>query len=197
LGLWASGASAGGPGPSQATLFAELPSGEFNAYNLNDLVADPQGLNLRSANAVCPTGDPVVWFGIAGTGTLIEPVAGGRPDDPHAYVLIQTGVTGIEETTLPGLSPRSLVVDATPNPFTEKTSVSFGLRSSGSTRLSVYDVLGRRVATLAEGFRAAGRYTLSWTGKDDIGDPVSAGVYMVRLESEGGVQTKKVVRVVR
>jgi flagellar hook assembly protein FlgD len=63
--------------------------------------------------------------------------------------------------------------------------------------LSVYDVLGRRVAALAEGFREAGRHTISWTGTDDVGNLIPAGVYVLRLEYEGGIQTKKVVRAVQ
>jgi hypothetical protein len=187
------GSSAGGSGPSQATIWQQ--DGGM-CLNLNDLVVGPQELNLRTANVVSIDPGPIAFI-VAGTGMLIEPMSGGRPDGPHAYVLTQVGTTGIEETTIPDLNPRCLFVEATPNPFTEVTSISFDLPSPGAIRLSVYDVLGRRVTALAERFQMAGRHTLSWTGSDATGNLVPAGVYVVRLEHEGGIQTKKVVRAVR
>ena len=61
--------------------------------------------------------------------------------------------------------------------------------------LAVYDVQGRRVTLLADGFHRAGTHALTWNGKDGRGQAVGAGVYFLRLESGGSVASRKMVLV--
>jgi hypothetical protein len=62
-----------------------------------------------------------------------------------------------------------------PNPARVST-VSFSLPRSADVDLSVFDLAGRKVATLAKGNLSAGQYTREWKGAD-----VGAGIYFVRL----------------
>ncbi|MGA9117700.1 MAG: FlgD immunoglobulin-like domain containing protein, partial [Bacteroidota bacterium] len=50
----------------------------------------------------------------------------------------------------------------------------------------VYDILGREVAVLAEGFRDAGSYSVEWDGRTGEGVEAGSGVYFVRMEVSGG-----------
>ena len=60
---------------------------------------------------------------------------------------------------------------------------------------TVDDVTGRRIARLVDGTRlGGGAHTVSWNGRDALGRPAPAGVYLVRLEATGEVRTRKVVR---
>jgi len=61
------------------------------------------------------------------------------------------------------------------------------LATSGEVRLAVFDVSGRRVATLQEGRQEAGRHAVTWNGTDDAGRGVSSGIYFARLETADGV----------
>ncbi|WP_412061784.1 T9SS type A sorting domain-containing protein [Rubrivirga sp. IMCC45206] len=76
-----------------------------------------------------------------------------------------------------------------PNPAAGRATVSFALVTAGEATVEVFDVLGRRVATLADGPLAAGDHALTWTG-------AAPGLYVVRLRAgaEAGVQTVTVVR---
>ena len=58
-------------------------------------------------------------------------------------------------------------------------------------KLSIYNTLGQEVATLVDGVQDAGFQTVSWNGTDDLGQQVSAGVYVYRLEAGNNVQIKK------
>ena len=78
-----------------------------------------------------------------------------------------------------------------PNPFNPQTRIVFALPEASSVRLTVYDVLGREVATLASGRRAAGTYTVTWDGRTATGTPAPSGVYLYRIEAGAFVQTRR------
>ena len=79
-----------------------------------------------------------------------------------------------------------------PNPFRASTTLEVRLAAAADVRVAVYDVLGRQVATLADGPRSAGTARLAW---DASGLP--AGLYVARLEVDGqpaGTRTMHLVR---
>lgn len=82
-------------------------------------------------------------------------------------------------------------VEAFPNPFRGATSIRFDLPRAGRAELSIHDVAGRRVRTLAGGRFDAGAHFVPWDGKDERGGE-PAGVFFYRLETDDGVRTGKV-----
>jgi hypothetical protein len=80
-----------------------------------------------------------------------------------------------------------------PNPFNPSTSISFALAVPERVRLEIFNMLGHRVRTLADGLSAPGEHTLQWDGHDDRGLPVSAGVYIYRLRVGDQVESKKML----
>jgi hypothetical protein len=90
--------------------------------------------------------------------------------------------------------PRSLRIGATPNPVRVAASISWQLPAAGRVKLAVYDVTGRLVRTLVNGPVAAGDHLTPWDSRDDAGRLVANGMYLYRLETEGGkLATKAVV----
>ncbi len=75
---------------------------------------------------------------------------------------------------------------ASPNPASGPTTVAYALPESAAVTIAVYDVLGRRVATLADGSTEAGRHRAEF----DAGR-LQSGVYFVRLHADGRTQTKR------
>jgi trimeric autotransporter adhesin len=80
-----------------------------------------------------------------------------------------------------------------PNPSPGPVTVRFDLAGSAMVRVGVHDLSGARVRVLWDGERPAGRHQLTWNGEDDRGRPLASGIYFVRLEAVGTVQTRKVV----
>ena len=76
-----------------------------------------------------------------------------------------------------------------PNPFNPATKISFILPATGTATLSVYNILGQKVATLVDGVvRGKEVQTVSFDGS-----ALASGVYYYRLQSGQNVETKKMV----
>ncbi|MCK4414859.1 MAG: choice-of-anchor D domain-containing protein [Candidatus Eisenbacteria sp.] len=78
-----------------------------------------------------------------------------------------------------------------PNPLRAGTCIRFTMTSPGRVRLCIYDIGGRRVRLLIDGFAHAGDQEIRWDGKDDGGEQVAAGVYFYRLAAPGYSGVKK------
>jgi hypothetical protein len=78
-----------------------------------------------------------------------------------------------------------------PNPVRNHTTIRFNLPQSGPVELAVYDLRGRLVRRLVRDTRMAGPGQVEWSVIDDAGNRVSAGVYLLRLETVDGVVTRK------
>jgi hypothetical protein len=72
-----------------------------------------------------------------------------------------------------------------PNPFQSTTQVSYDLPHGQHVDLSIFDVTGRRVRQLVDGYRPAGTHSTQWDGDDDHGRKLGAGVYLSRLRVGG------------
>ncbi len=82
---------------------------------------------------------------------------------------------------------------SSPNPFAHATQIRYALPQAGRLSLGIFDVQGRVVSSLVDEDRAAGRYTAAWDGRDSQGHPLAAGIYFVRLEMNGHIETQKIV----
>lgn len=75
-----------------------------------------------------------------------------------------------------------------PNPFNPSTSITFELPKQSRVKLSIFDMLGRKVSVLTDEIRTQGVHTFSWDASEH-----SSGVYFYRLEVGKNVFTKKML----
>jgi FlgD Ig-like domain len=92
-----------------------------------------------------------------------------------------------------GALPVNSLQQNRPNPFNPQTTIAFSIKARGHVGLSIYDVGGRLVRTLANETRAAGAYQLTWDGRDARGQAVASGVYFYRLVAPEFTKTRKMV----
>ncbi|OGD71503.1 MAG: hypothetical protein A2Y64_03425 [Candidatus Coatesbacteria bacterium RBG_13_66_14] len=93
-----------------------------------------------------------------------------------------------EAVTVPG-ETYALVLDAAyPSPSREVVNFAYSLPADGRVVLSVYDLSGRRVATLVDSELTTGRHEASWNCAE-----VPSGVYLYRLETTAGSLTRRLV----
>ena len=72
-------------------------------------------------------------------------------------------------------------------------SLTFALPEREAIHLRVYDAAGRLVRTLIEGEMDAGEHVAQWSGTDDRGRRVAAGIYFARLSTRNRGTVKKLV----
>ncbi|KAA0230876.1 T9SS C-terminal target domain-containing protein [candidate division KSB1 bacterium] len=68
-----------------------------------------------------------------------------------------------------------------PNPFNPETTIRFYLPKTSNVVLSIYDVLGIKVCTLAIQKYAAGWQQVKWTGTNESGHQVGSGIYFLKF----------------
>jgi hypothetical protein len=119
------------------------------------------------------------------------------PDRPYRLALVAGSAGYVSREAAPGAAPERLTLDAAaPNPAREALRVRFGLPRAGAVDLEVFDLGGRRIATLLDG-RAmpAGFHSVVWRGERDHGGAASSGVYFYRLTAGGETRTRRVTLV--
>jgi hypothetical protein len=80
------------------------------------------------------------------------------------------------------------LLEVSPNPFNPSTVASFELRVPGYVSLRVYDIAGRLVTTLSDGYRSAGSHQVTWNA---AGQP--SGIYFCRLQAGEYTNIQKIV----
>ncbi len=125
--------------------------------------------------------------GVGGVDILIgapfEGPNGGPAEVGRAYLF--STAAGTDGAPVP---PALSLLSAYPNPFHSQTTLRFTLPVPGPVRLTVYDVLGREVARLADGYAEGGEHVATFDGS-----ALPAGVYVWHLESETRVRTGRLV----
>jgi hypothetical protein len=93
-----------------------------------------------------------------------------------------TGVGSIGSS----LPSRSTLMQNYPNPFNPSTVIRYSLNRAGDVSLRVYDIFGRELEALAQGYQAAGDYQLTWQP-----GALPSGIYFCRLRTGLSTETKR------
>ena len=142
----------------------------------NDVIVDPTGQYLYVNDVVDPT-DP----------TDISPMVLRRIDLS----------VSVDAAPMPQRPDGALRVEgARPNPSAGDTSISFTLDRPAHVRVRIVDVTGRDVRTLLDRDVTGGTHEVVWSGRDNAGRAVGAGVYFYRIDSPlgGGTGRLQIVR---
>lgn len=115
---------------------------------------------------------------------------------PNAQIVSESGhdytapTVGVGEGAIAssGLSP------AWPNPTRGPATLSLALAGETPVDVAVFDLAGRRVATLARATLGPGSHAIAWDGRDESGGEARGGVYFVRAKGPGIDATRRVLR---
>ncbi len=103
-------------------------------------------------------------------------------------------VTSVEEINQGYEVPSSYCLYANyPNPFNPETRIEFELPKASHVELSIYNVLGQKITTIADDEYPAGRYRATWDGTDSNGNRVASGIYLYQLKVGDFVESRKML----
>jgi len=86
------------------------------------------------------------------------------------------------------VTPQNFLIRNYPNPFNASTMIEFSLPMAGAYNIKIYDIMGRLVKVLADGFAQTGTYWLHWDGDDSQGHLVPSGIYNCQIATEFGTR---------
>ncbi len=78
-----------------------------------------------------------------------------------------------------------------PNPFNNSTRIDFFINNSGYVEIGIYDIMGRWITNLVGEYMQSGKHSISWSGIDISGKPLSSGTYMIVMKFGNKFQTKR------
>ena len=127
-----------------------------------------------------------------GYGDLVLSSASFAADKPQLFMIEHDGTleTDYNNYTIPN---HVSISQNFPNPFNPETQFSYTLKESGTISLGIYDIMGKLIYTVYDGFQRAGNHNVFWMGLDQNKRPVSSGVYFYRLVTQSNTISKKMV----
>jgi len=174
---------------SKVYSFLNSRYGRIDADVAMDLMSTLRTGNLHSV--AYNVTDLEIWVANAGR----DRTPGFRREFIHfdlkkAFGSFNTSEVGMESE--PAL-PLDLSLRTFPNPFSSRTRIEYAATGPDPVRLSVYDLLGRRVKTVVDGAPGYGIRNVIWDGRDDRGNELANGVYICRLVTGRGSRSHKTI----
>lgn len=155
-------------------------------WSANERITD---VSSNPANDSLDSGLIGEYNGLAARNGVIHPVwtdtRDGHQDTYSAVWDTVSSVPGLQRHPEAGTIIGGL--DAAPNPFNSSIEIALNFSRSGLAEVAVYDLTGRKVAGLSQGFFPAGTWRKTWTPTG------STGLYLVRARMAGASEVKKIL----
>ena len=126
---------------------------------------------------------------------LIDGISRLTPPDEYS-ITVQLAVGTTVSLDEPNVTPFEFALHQNyPNPFNPETKIQFDIAEKSHVTITVFNLVGQKVATLANSSMDVGKYTLTWGGLNDDGTPIPSGVYFYEMSTSSYHSIKKLVLV--
>jgi len=85
-----------------------------------------------------------------------------------------------------------ILINAYPNPFNPSTIIEFSLPENENVSLSIYDINGKEINKILDKYLLKNKYEIEWNGRDNNGNYVPSGIYMINLVINNSFYRRKV-----
>ena len=100
-----------------------------------------------------------------------------------------TAVTGVSQ-----LEIETRAIKVYPVPVEDYANISFTLNAASDVEMSIYNIVGAKVATIEYGRYPAGEHTITWNGASDSGKILETGMYILRMKAGNDVTSMKIMK---
>ena len=108
-------------------------------------------------------------------------------------IVVRENVTGFTLNKVPEIPLTYFLSQNYPNPFNPITTIRYQIPEKTNVSLTIYDIVGKEIIKLVNEYQHEGLQEVSWDAKDNLGRPVSAGIYIYKMKAGEFVQNKKMV----
>ena len=98
----------------------------------------------------------------------------------------------VEITDIESLPTQFTIEPAFPNPFNPSTTMKYGIPIDSEVTILIYDIMGRKLASLFKDVQQAGWYEIIWNGALYNGEIAPTGVYVIKLISINGITGQEI-----
>jgi hypothetical protein len=112
----------------------------------------------------------------------------GRIDEVRISDIARYEIVSIDDEQDELLPRRVNLSQNYPNPFNSSTIIQYTLPKASEVKITLYDILGRKIATLQNGRQVAGNHSLIWNA-----DAASSGIYFYGLQAGDYSETRKMI----
>jgi hypothetical protein len=194
--------------------FDNAPGGSRNSMAQADSTEAPYGdiVALQPSHCFIPTISALdlatsdLFYDIAGEPDLLamtpfDAVYFPAENEEHVAITAQNAewfkaeLLANQTSAPPALARAARLAAIVPNPFNPRTTIQLEIFETGRTRVDIFDLRGRRLATLLDEDLDPGTQQVVWDGTDASGSPVASGIYVARLEHGETVATRRMALV--
>jgi len=159
---------------------------QFSNESLMGRFFDTSGVPIDTPFVLFGPLDNKIPMGGAGFGGDQYLVVATRVDsnltDGDVYGRFIQPITGVEDEIISG---KSMLSQNFPNPFNPSTTIKFSIQNDSKIELSIHNIKGQKIRTLAKSEFSKGYHSIVWNGVDASNKPVSSGIYFYKLNVNG------------
>jgi hypothetical protein len=170
----------------------EITALQNTPYYFYGIVANPADPDHVIAGGVSNTWQTALYETHDGGDTWqdLQPPAGTFGNGVYRYI---TPLVGINDPPAPDVVESFQLFQNYPNPFNPLTNLGFRIADLGFVSLEIFDVTGRKTATLVSKELPPGEYEVKWDGRDDLGKEVGSGMYILTMKKGTQIQSRKML----
>jgi len=141
--------------------------------------SDGSKIKLSYEGESPPENTPMIYY------TVIVRDSAGHVSTPSNVISAQVVKAPIRKETADNPLPEKYdLTQGFPNPFNPTITLPYALPELSTVTIMVYDVTGRRVATLKNQMEEAGYYQLRWNGRNESNKPLPSGMYIIQMTAK-------------
>ncbi|MFA5838926.1 MAG: T9SS type A sorting domain-containing protein [Candidatus Paceibacterota bacterium] len=186
--LWATGLFTPTPPVNTAPVITLIGANPLYITNRNDCCVEPgysaSAGNVNLTNSVVVTSNLDCANLKNGTYTRTYTCVYGGFIDTKTRVLVVSGITGVDDNSL----PMKYLLSNYPNPFNPTTTIKYDLPEASNVKINVYNTLGQNISTLVNEYKNIGQYEIDFNA---VGLP--SGIYFYTLETKNKILRQKMM----